>query len=256
MRGEAAPRVQAARPCREGSDPEVQTLPDHVAIIMDGNGRWAAERGQPRSEGHRAGTENIRRTVRCFVEHGIKYLTVFAFSTENWSRPEDEVNTLLELLGEAIREETTHLHEEGVRIHHAGRLDRLAPALQEAVRASVELTKDNTVLTLNVAFDYGGRAEILDAVRGVVADGLGPEEISEDVFRRYLYSGRLPDPDLIIRTAGEMRLSNFLLWQAAYSEYYVTDKLWPDFDEAEVARALDAYRRRRRRFGRVVDGGH
>ena len=253
MRSEFAPPAQASRPDGDGDALGSRALPAHVAIIMDGNGRWAAERGQPRSEGHRAGTENIRRVIESFVEHGIKYLTVFAFSTENWSRPENEVNTLLELLGEAIREETLQLHERGVRIRHLGRLDRLAPVLRDAIQSSVELTRDNSLLTLNVAFDYGGRAEILDAVKGVVADGLKVEDVSEDVFRRYLYSGDMPDPDLIIRTAGEMRLSNFLLWQAAYAEYYVTDKLWPDFDESEIVRALDAYGQRQRRFGRVLD---
>ena len=256
MRGEFAPPAQASRLDGDGDPLGSRALPAHVAIIMDGNGRWAAERGQPRSEGHRAGTENIRRVIESFVEHGIKYLTVFAFSTENWSRPENEVNTLLELLGEAIREETLQLHERGVRIRHLGRLDRLAPVLRDAIRSSVELTRDNSLLTLNVAFDYGGRAEILDAVKGVVADGLKVEDVSEDVFRRYLYSGDMPDPDLIIRTAGEMRLSNFLLWQAAYAEYYVTDKLWPDFDEDEIVRALDAYGQRQRRFGRVLDQDH
>ena len=228
------------------------TIPTHVAIIMDGNGRWAQERGRSRSEGHRAGTDNIRRVIQALVRYGVKYLTVFAFSTENWDRPGDEVQALVELLGEAIRAETQELHEQGVRIRHLGRADRLSPELRKAINSSIELTKDNTTLTLNVAFDYGGRAEILDAVRGMMADGLPPDQVSEEVFSSYMYTGDIPDPDLIVRTAGEMRLSNFLLWQAAYAEYYTTLKPWPDFDEEEVAKALDAYSRRHRRFGRVV----
>ena len=232
----------------------IHAIPDHVAIIMDGNGRWAEERGLSRSEGHSAGVENIRRILRRFVHHGVTYVTLFAFSTENWDRPDDEVEALMELLGVAIHDETQPLHEEGVRIKHIGRLERLPPGLQDAIRQSVELTKDNDVLTLSVAFNYGGRAEIVDAVRAIVADGLSPEEITEDLFRRYLYTGGLPDPDLIIRTAGEMRLSNFLLWQTAYAEYYSTPVLWPDFDEEEIDTALKAYSQRQRRYGGIAPG--
>jgi undecaprenyl diphosphate synthase len=218
---------------------------------MDGNGRWARERGLTRPEGHRAGTENIRRVLRSFVEHGVKYLTLFAFSTENWERPDDEVQALIELLGEALRRETQPLHEEGVRLRHVGRLDRLPPHLQESIKASVELTKDNDVLTLSLAYDYGGRAEIVEAVRSMVADGRSSEEINEETFGQYLYTRGLPDVDLIVRTAGEMRLSNFLLWQAHYAEYYSTDAYWPDFNEDEVGRALESYALRKRRYGRV-----
>ena len=253
MRGEFAPPAQASRLDGDGDPLGSRALPAHVAIIMDGNGRWAAERGQPRSEGHRAGTENIRRVIESFVEHGIKYLTVFAFSTENWSRPENEVNTLLELLGEAIREETLQLHERGVRIRHLGRLDRLAPVLRDAIRSSVELTRDNSLLTLNVAFDYGGRDEILGAVRRIVRDGLSPEQVDEETFRRYLFTAHCPDPDLIIRTGGEQRISNFLLWQSAYSEFYHTCTLWPDLQPAELEQALDAYRTRQRRYGKISE---
>ena len=232
-----------------GAEAAGDAVPRHVAIIMDGNGRWASERTQPRSEGHRAGVENIRRILRRFVHHGVEYITLFAFSTENWDRPDDEVQVLMELLTEAIERETQPLHEEGVRIKHIGRLDRLSTALQEAIGRSVELTKDNDVLTLSVAFNYGGRAEIVDAVRAIAAAGLAPSEISEEAFEQYLYTRGLPDVDLIIRTAGEMRLSNFLLWQAHYAEYYSTPVFWPDFDEAEVTKALAAYSRRQRRHG-------
>ena len=235
------------------SDQETQRppTPNHVAIIMDGNGRWARSRGLSRLEGHRAGTENIRRILESFSEHGTKYVTLFAFSTENWDRPGAEVQGLLEILREVIAREVERLHEQGVRIRHLGRIDRLSPGLQEAVKDSVALTENNSGVTLSVAFDYGGRAEILDAVRCIVADGVSAENITEELVGRYLYTSDLPDPDLIIRTAGEMRLSNFLLWQSAYAEYYSAPVLWPDFDEAEVNKALGVYRSRQRRFGKV-----
>ena len=224
---------------------------------MDGNGRWAAERGLSRASGHSAGLDNIRRVVRFFAGSGVKYLTLFAFSTENWGRPDEEVSTLIELLGRAVRDETIPLHEEGVRINHLGRLDRLPETLVEAIRESIELTRHNDVMTLSVAYDYGSRAEMVDAVKAIVADGLPPDEIDERVLARYMYTAGLPDPDLVIRTAGEMRLSNFLLWQAAYAEFYSTGALWPDFDEAEAARALDDYGRRDRRYGKLsADGAY
>ncbi|MCL0029580.1 polyprenyl diphosphate synthase [Dehalococcoidia bacterium] len=216
---------------------------------MDGNGRWAKNRGLTRLEGHRAGTENIRRIIRTFANHGVRYLTLFAFSTENWGRPRKEVEGLFQLLSEVIDRETENLHQEGVRLVHLGSLDGLAESLQAKVRESVELTKDNTRMTLGLAFNYGGRADILNAVRRIVQDGIAAEDIDEAAFARYLSTAGLPDPDLIIRTAGEMRLSNFLIWQAAYSEYYSTPTLWPDFDEKEVELALAAYSRRERRFG-------
>ena len=231
--------------------PEEPEPPKHVAIIMDGNGRWASERGMHRSEGHRAGVNNVRRITTSFADHGVKYLTLFAFSTENWERPDDEVGFLISLMGEAVRQETQPLHAQGVRIRHIGRLDRLPDGLQDAIRESMELTKDNKGITLNLAYDYGGRAEIIDAVRAMVADGLRPDDISEDALQRHLYTDGLPDPDLIIRTAGEMRISNFLIWQSAYAEYYATDVHWPDFDERQVAKALEAYGGRQRRYGRL-----
>ncbi|MDA1189049.1 MAG: polyprenyl diphosphate synthase [Chloroflexi bacterium] len=236
-----------------GAPSSPPTPPVHVAIIMDGNGRWANTRGQTRSDGHRAGTQNIRRIIRLFSGRGVRYLTLYAFSTENWERPDDEVDALMELLGEAIRTETQALHEEGVRIRHLGRTDRLSPHLQKAINSSVELTQNNTTMNLNVAFDYGGRAEILEAIKKLVANGVRPEDVNEETFEKYLYTPDVPDPDLIIRTAGEMRLSNFLIWQAAYAEYYTTGTLWPDFDESEIDLALAAYAQRQRRFGRVLD---
>ena len=235
----------------EGS-PVIDSIPSHVAIIMDGNGRWARQRGLSRSDGHQAGTENIRRVLRRFADHDVKYVTLFAFSTENWDRPDEEVWTLMKLLGDSIRNETQPLHEEGVRIKHIGRLDGLPPELQEAIRQSVELTRTNKRMTLNVAFNYGGRAEIINAIHSIVTEKLEPTEITEEVFDRYLYTSGLPDVDLIIRTAGEMRLSNFLLWQAYYAEYYSTAVFWPDFDEHEVTRALEAYSQRQRRYGKVA----
>lgn len=227
-------------------------VPRHVAIIMDGNGRWAAGHGRSRSDGHRAGTDNIRNIIRAFDDYGVQYVTLFAFSTENWDRPGDEVETLISIIQEVIRKEAEDLHQEGVRIRHLGRLDRLSPGLQQAIQDSVELTKNNTRLTLNVAFDYGGRAEITSAVQAIVRDGIEPENITEELFATYLHTDGIPDPDLIIRTAGEMRLSNFLLWQTAYAEYYSTPVYWPDFDEAEVANAIEAYGQRQRRFGKVL----
>jgi undecaprenyl diphosphate synthase len=229
-------------------------VPTHVAIIMDGNGRWAAQRRLSRQAGHRAGTENIRRVIEAFAERGVKYLTLFAFSTENWGRPRKEVDALLRLLGRVINREINALHKNGIRLRHIGRLDPLSSTLQKKVQDAVELTKNNQRMTVSVAFNYGGRAEILDAVRRMLADGLPPERIDDDVFRSYLYTAELPDPDLIIRTAGEMRLSNFLLWQSAYAEYYATPTYWPDFDASEIDRALEAYSHRQRRFG-LVRGG-
>jgi undecaprenyl diphosphate synthase len=233
------------------TEKKLSRLPTHVAIIMDGNGRWAAQRGLSRQAGHRAGTENIRRVIEAFAEREVKYLTLFAFSTENWGRPRREVDALLRLLGRVINREINALHENGIRLRHIGRLDPLSPRLQKKVQEAIELTKNNRRMTVSVAFNYGGRAEILDAVRRIVADGLTPERIDEEVFRSYLYTADLPDPDLIIRTAGELRISNFLLWQSAYAEYYATPAYWPDFDAAEIDRALEAYSHRQRRFGLV-----
>jgi len=224
-------------------------IPRHIAIIMDGNGRWAEQRGLSRAEGHRAGYENIRPTVISLNKHGIKFVTLYAFSTENWNRPKDEVDGLFDLLGEVIEEESLELHKNGVRIRHVGRLEGLPDGIQKSIKESEQLTKDNSSMTLGVALNYGGRTEILDAVRRVIADGTPPEEIDEKQFDEYLYTAGFPDVDLLIRTSGEMRSSNFLIWQAAYSEYYFTPVFWPDFNEEELERALITFNRRQRRFG-------
>lgn len=230
---------------------DVSPVPVHVAIIMDGNGRWAKQRNLPRLAGHQAGRENIRRVIEESARVGVKHLTLYAFSTENWERPAAEVNGLLGILEDVVHTETAALNKQGVRLCHLGTLDRLPPALQRAVERAVELTKNNDRITLNVAFNYGGRAEILGAVRRIVEEGVAPQDIDEVTFSSYLDTAGMPEPDLIIRTGGEMRLSNFLLWQSAYSEYYCTQAYWPDFDQAELHMAFEAYGRRRRRFGRV-----
>ncbi len=229
--------------------PRIKHIPNHVAIIMDGNGRWAKERGLPRLAGHRAGTDNIRRAIKCLADYEVKYITLFAFSTENWSRPRREVQGLMRIMEEVIDQETANLHKDGVKILHLGHLDGLSERLQQKVQYAIELTKHNTRCTLCIAFNYGGRAEVVDAVRRILRDGITSDNIDEALISRYLYTTDLPDPDLIIRTGGEMRLSNFLIWQAAYSEYYATTTLWPDFGPEEIERALIAYSERERRFG-------
>jgi undecaprenyl diphosphate synthase len=225
--------------------------PQHVAIIMDGNGRWAKKRGLPRLLGHNAGGDNIRPVVKIFANCGVKYLTLYMFSTENWNRPRIEVAGLVTLLGRKIDQETQAFHQENIRLVHLGRLDRLPQKLKEKVQAAVELTKNNTGLTLCLAFDYGGRDEIVRAARRIASAGIPGDNIDEPVFAQYLDSPGIPDPDLIIRTGGESRLSNFLLWQAAYSELYFTQVLWPDFGAKDVEEALSEYERRQRRFGKI-----
>ena len=226
-------------------------IPSHVAIIMDGNGRWAQKRHLPRLAGHRAGVRNLHRVTRACADYGIENLTVYAFSTENWGRPQAEVRGLMRIFADAMERETINLHKNGVRLRHVGSMEGVASHLQEATRRAVEMTKDNDQITLNVAFNYGGRAEIVDAVRRIVADGLDPESIDELVISRYLYTAAVPDPDLMIRTAGEMRLSNFLLWQSAYAEYYATPVHWPDFGREELDAAIQAYTARRRKYGKL-----
>jgi undecaprenyl diphosphate synthase len=223
--------------------------PQHVAIIMDGNGRWALARSLPRLAGHRAGTENLRRIITASVEFGVKYLTIYAFSTENWGRPREEVDGLMHILEDVIDRELAELNKEGVQLRHIGRLERLAPALQEKVQSAIELTKNNTRLVLNVAFNYGGRDEIICAIQRMVRDGVHPEDVTDKLVSDYLFTAGVPDPDLIIRTSGELRVSNFLIWQGAYSEWYVTPIYWPDFDKDEYRKALDTYARRDRRYG-------
>ncbi|HSO13332.1 MAG TPA: isoprenyl transferase [Anaerolineales bacterium] len=226
-------------------------LPRHVAMIMDGNGRWALSRGLPRLAGHKAGTENLRRVIRSTVEFGVKYLTIYAFSTENWGRPLEEVRGLMSILEDVLEKELTELHKEGVQLRHIGRLERLPGRLQEQVLDAIELTKNNDRLVLNVAFNYGGRDEIVHAIQKMIRDGIPPEDVTDELVSRYLYTAGVPDPDLIIRTSGELRVSNFLIWQAAYSEWYITPTYWPDFDKDEYRRALEAFAQRDRRFGKV-----
>lgn len=229
--------------------PNTNSLPKHIAIIMDGNGRWAERRGLPRQDGHSAGVTRIRTIIECLADHNVKYLTLYSFSTENWSRPKEEVQFLFKLLEKALREETPELHRKGVKITHIGHLEPLPDSLQDAIRQAEELTRDNTTMTCNVAFNYGGRAEILDAVCRIIEDRVSSKDITEGLFNGYLHTAGMPDVDLIIRTGGELRISNFLMWQSAYSEFYFTRVLWPDFGKKELERALSAYSQRKRRFG-------
>ncbi len=231
-----------------------EKIPQHVAIIMDGNGRWALQRGLPRLAGHKAGTENLRRIIRASVELGVKYLTIYAFSTENWGRPPEEVKGLMYILEDVIDRELNELHKEGVQLRHIGRLERLAPSLQEKVLDAIDVTKNNDRLILNIAFNYGGRDEIVQAIQRMMKDGVSPEKVTDELVSRYLYTAGVPDPDLIIRTSGELRVSNFLIWQAAYSEWYITPTFWPDFDKDEYRRALESFAHRDRRYGKIASG--
>ena len=228
---------------------EITSLPNHIAFIMDGNGRWAEKRGLPRLEGHRAGTETTHSIISYLDKLHIKYVTLYSFSTENWNRPQKEVSSLLTILEESLGEDTFELHQNNVRLRHLGRLERTPKQLKQVINWALKLTKNNNGMNLSFAFDYGGRLEILDAVRTIIAKGISPNEVDEKLFSRYLYTVGLPDVDLVIRTGGELRLSNFLLWQSAYSEYYFTEVLWPDFNTEEVEKALRVYSQRQRRFG-------
>jgi undecaprenyl diphosphate synthase len=231
----------------------LERVPRHVAIIMDGNGRWAKARGLPRLAGHRAGTENLRPILEASAEFGIEILTIWAFSTENWRRPEAEVKGLLRILQQMIRRELKELHKQGVKLRHLGRLDRLPESLQKQVLDAIELTKNNDRIVLNVAFDYGGRSEIVQAVKRIIRDGIPAQDVDEALISSYLYTGGQPDPDLIVRTSGELRTSGFMMWQSAYSEYYITPTFWPDFDREELYRALLEFSQRDRRFGGIKD---
>ena len=230
-------------------------IPNHVAIIMDGNGRWATRRGLPRLAGHQAGTENLRPIITAAVEFGIRYLTLYAFSTENWNRPAAEVSGLMLILADAITRELDELDRQGVQIRHIGRLDNVDPMLAGRIRQAVERTSKNSRLVLCVAFNYGGRDELLCAVRKMMAEGVTADQINEEMISNYLFTAGIPDPDLIIRTSGELRLSNFLIWQAAYAELYVPQTLWPDFNKDELRKAIEAYTCRDRRFGGLSCGG-
>ncbi len=224
-------------------------LPNHIAFVPDGNGRWAERRGLPRLSGHQAGAENMHRMIQYLNEYPIKYITIYGFSTENWSRPEEEIGGLFQLLGEFIETSIPDIQMKGIRFRHLGRLNELPQSLQLVINKTVELTKRNTGMTLNLAFNYGGRTEILDAVRRLIAEGVAPQTIDEELFGSYLYTSGLPNVDLLIRTGDELRLSNFLIWQTAYSEYHFTKVLWPDFGKKDIDRALLSYSGRQRRFG-------
>ena len=227
-----------------------QGLPRHVAIIMDGNGRWAEKRGLPRSAGHQAGFNRIRSVVSAIQKHNIQYLTIYTFSTENWNRPAEEVKGILNLLVENIDSYSADLHKKGIQMRHIGRLAGLSPQIQDAIRRACELTCQDKLMVLSFAFNYGGRVEILDAVKSLVEQKCSASEINETVFESQLYTAGIPPVDLLIRTGGELRISNFLLWQAAYAEFYFTKVLWPDFTPGQVERALKAFAQRKRRFGK------
>ncbi|MFH1169059.1 MAG: polyprenyl diphosphate synthase [Chloroflexota bacterium] len=230
---------------------DVPHLPKHVAFIMDGNGRWAKQRGLSRIKGHQAGVEKARSVVDWLHQRQVGCVTLYAFSTENWRRPKSEVTGLFGLLKKAIDKEALGLHKKGIKICHIGHQEELTASLRQSINRTLELTRDNTAMVVNLAFNYGGRREILDAVSRLISEGVPPREIDEELFSARLYTAGLPDVDLVIRTGGEIRISNFLLWQAAYSEYYFTPVLWPDFGEEELDQALLAYSQRQRRFGRL-----
>jgi undecaprenyl diphosphate synthase len=232
--------------------PVPAALPKHIAIIMDGNGRWARSRRMPRLIGHRAGVEALHRVVDACGRLEIPMLTVYAFSTENWTRPQEEVTGLMRLLSDSFIRYLDRLVEAGVCIRHLGRTDRLPGDLLARIRDAEAVTAGNRRLQLNVALNYGGRAEVVDAVRRLAANGADLTQLTEDQITSNLYTAGLPDPDLIIRTGGEMRMSNFLLWQSAYAEYFATDKFWPDFGEADLRQALATFAGRQRRFGGIV----
>ena len=228
-----------------------EKIPTHIGIIMDGNGRWALARHLPRLAGHRAGTENLRRVIEACMEFGIKYLTIYAFSTENWGRPVEEVQGLMKIFEDVIDRELQELHDQGVRLRHIGRLDSLKPAFREKVLHAIEYTKHNDRLVLNVAFNYGGRDEIVCAIKALLRDGVKAEDVTDELVNKYLFTAGVPDPDLIIRTSGELRGSNFLIWQAAYSEWYFPSTYWPDFDKEELRKALWEFNLRERRYGKI-----
>ena len=242
-------RLRTLSRIRPAAEPPLPDVAQSVAIILDGNGRWARKRGLPVAAGHRAGARTVRKIVEASIELGIHDLAVFAFSTENWSRSEEEVDALMDIFAETIERELPDLAEQGVRVQFIGRRDRAPAELRSRMDAMEDRTALNTRINLWVAFDYGGRAELVEAARRLVESGVEPEDIDENVFAANLYAPALPDPDLLIRTSGEVRISNFLLWQLAYSELMFVDKYWPDFDERDLRHALAEYASRRRRFG-------
>jgi undecaprenyl diphosphate synthase len=227
-------------------------VPRHVAVIMDGNGRWATQRGLPRAAGHRAGTENIRRVIERFADHGTQYLTLYAFSTENWTRPAREVRMLIRLLRFFLRREVDNLPKDGIQRHLLGHVETLPEWLQKQVSAAIDLTSENDRMVLNICFSYGGRDDVMLAVQQIVRDEVPASEITEELISSYLYTSGMPDPDLLIRTAGDQRISNFLIWQSAYAELYFTDTYWPDFGREDIDIALAEYGRRKRTFGGLL----
>ncbi|HAF62644.1 MAG TPA: isoprenyl transferase [Anaerolineaceae bacterium] len=228
---------------------EITVVPNHIAIIMDGNGRWAKARFLPRMAGHRAGTESLRKIIRACIDFEVRYLTIYAFSTENWKRPHDEVEGLMNIFGEYLDKEVPELNEQGVQIHHLGSKQELSPALQNKMQNAIDLTKDNNKLTFSIALNYGGQDEIVHAIREIVKEGIPADEINKETIKQHLYTSTIPDPDLVIRTSGEMRTSNFLIWQSAYSEWLFTKTLWPDFNKKALREAILEYGTRSRRFG-------
>jgi undecaprenyl diphosphate synthase len=226
-----------------------KNIPTHVAIIMDGNGRWAKSRGLPRLFGHQAGSKTVKKIISACLERGIKFLTLYTFSTENWSRPMFEVKGLMTLIGDYIDREAMKLHKLGVRFKHLGRIEGLPKFLQEKIKKAIELTENNLGITVCVALNYGGRNDIIDAIKAILASGIKPEEITEEKVSEYLATRGIPEPDLVIRTSGENRLSNFLVWETAYSELFFTPALWPDFTVENLDEALESYSKRKRRFG-------
>ncbi len=234
---------------RKSTSIEYNHLPTHLAIVPDGNGRWAELNGLSRIEGHRAGLENMRRMINYISEYPIKYVTIYGFSTENWLRPDNEVKGIFDLLEEVIDEYTKEIHQKGVKLLHIGRLNELPQSLQKAINRSIELTKNNTGMTLSIALNYGGRAEIVDATRHLISTGVSPQNLNEESFASYLYTNGIPDVDLLVRTGDVVRLSNFLIWQTAYSEYYFSKVLWPNFRKKDMDKALSSYSQRKRRFG-------
>ncbi|MCB0076701.1 MAG: isoprenyl transferase [Anaerolineales bacterium] len=227
-------------------------VPYHIGIIMDGNGRWAKERGLPRAMGHREGAEALKQVMEAAADFGVKELTIYAFSTENWSRPPQEVKHLMMLLDYFLERELRRFDEQGVQLRHIGRREGVEPKRLARIQEAVALTANNDRLILNVAFNYGGRAEIVDAIRAICKAGLSPDEIDEETISEHLYTYRSPDPELIVRTSGEFRLSNFLIWQASYAEVYITDVYWPDFGREGLLKAILAYNERERRYGGVT----
>jgi len=242
-------RIRALRGMTPLKEQELPDVARSVAIVMDGNGRWARRRGLPVAAGHRAGTRALRRTVEAAIDLGVESLAVYAFSTENWSRPPEEVDALMEIFAETIDRELPDLAAQGVRTRFIGRRDRAPEWLQQKMAALEDETADKERLNLWIAFDYGGRAELAEAARRIVESGVDADEIDEELIAAHLYATEMPDPDLLIRTSGELRISNFMLWQLAYAELVFVDRLWPDFDGGELRSALEDYARRRRRFG-------